>query len=100
MHLALTARCVHCPMRLFNRSLVEKNFTLLHMRDDLVGIPLLGTAFHGQLPMLEEITLENLQYDVKDAEQVRLRPNCLKKQHCHAPILMHLQLGASGAISG
>ena len=67
---------MHCPF--FCCSLVENDFTLLHMRDDLVNIPLLGTAFRGQLPMLEEITPENLQYDVKDAEQVRPRSGCLK----------------------
>ena len=76
---------MHCPTKLFRHSLVENNFTLLHMRDDLVNIPLLGTAFRGQLPMLEEITPENLQYDVKDAEQVRLPSGCLKHPHCFAP---------------
>ena len=40
------------------------------MRDDLVGVPLLGQSFTGHLPMLEEITTENLQYDVRDAQQV------------------------------
>lgn len=40
------------------------------MRDELVGIPLLGTAFRGELPVLEQIMPENLQYDVKDAKQV------------------------------
>lgn len=51
-------------------SLAEKNFTLLHMRDELVGVPLLGTSFTGHLPVLEEITVDNLQYDVRDAQQV------------------------------
>ncbi len=40
------------------------------MRDDLVGVPLLGNSFTGHLPVLEEITSENLQYDVRDAQQV------------------------------
>ncbi len=40
------------------------------MRDDLVGVPLLGQSFTGHLPVLEEITSENLQYDVRDAQQV------------------------------
>ena len=69
---------MHGHMQLFGRSLVENNFTLLHMRDDLVGIPLLGTAFDGQLPMLEEITPQNLQYDVKDAEQASPPSSCLR----------------------
>lgn len=43
---------------------------MLHMRDDLVGIPLLGPNFQGQLPVLEQITIENLQYDMRDAKQV------------------------------
>ena len=61
------------------------------MRDDLVNIPLLGTAFRGQLPMLEEISPENLQYDVKDAEQVRISSGCLKHPNCSAPVPMYFR---------
>ncbi len=35
-----------------------------------MGVPLLGVSFTGHLPVLEEITSENLQYDVRDAQQV------------------------------
>ena len=53
------------------RSLLEHGFTLLHMRDELVGSELLGINYSGTLPAMEEILAENLQYDLDDAKMVR-----------------------------
>jgi hypothetical protein len=54
------------------RSLLEQGYTLLHVRDELAGSPLLGRDYLGALPELEEIVAENLQHDVDDAHQVLL----------------------------
>ncbi len=42
------------------------------MRDELVGSDLLGHMWRGALPAMEEILVDNLQYDVEDAHKVRL----------------------------
>ena len=51
-------------------SLLEHGFTLLHVRDELVGSELLGKNYLGPLPAMEEILAENLQYDLDDAKMV------------------------------
>ncbi len=49
---------------------MEHGFTLLHVRDELVGSSLLDENFQGALPGLEQILAENLLYDVDDAQKV------------------------------
>lgn len=51
-------------------SLLEHGYTLLHVRDDLVGSELLGPDYLGALPPMEEVLAENLQYDLDDAKKV------------------------------
>ncbi len=53
------------------RSLLEHGFSLLHVRDEFVRAPLLGPDFDGALPPLEEITAENLAFDLEDAKKAR-----------------------------
>jgi hypothetical protein len=50
---------------------LEHGFTLLHVRDELVGSSLLDDNFQGTLPAFEEILAENLVYDIEDAQKVR-----------------------------
>ncbi len=52
------------------RSLLEHGFSLLHVRDEFVRAPLLGPDFDGALPPFEEITAENLAFDLEDAKKV------------------------------
>ncbi len=52
-------------------SLLKHGFTLLHVRDELVGSSLLDENFQGTLPAFEEILAENLVYDIEDAHKVR-----------------------------
>ena len=52
------------------RSLLEHGFSLLHVRDEFVRAPLLGPEFDGALPPFEEITAENLAFDLEDAKKV------------------------------
>ena len=51
-------------------SLLEHGYTLLHVRDELVGRELLGPDYLGSLPVMEEVLPENLQYDLDDARKV------------------------------
>ncbi|CAL8462169.1 g1700 [Coccomyxa elongata] len=53
--------------------LLEHGFTLLHIRDELVGSSLLDENFQGALPGLEQILAENLLYDIDDAQKLQLR---------------------------
>ena len=54
-------------------SLLERGFTLLHIRDELVGSSLLDKNFQGALPEFEEILADNLLYDIDDAQKVRVQ---------------------------
>ncbi|KAK9906760.1 hypothetical protein WJX75_007525 [Coccomyxa subellipsoidea] len=53
--------------------LLEHGFTLLHVRDELVGSSLLDDNFQGTLPAFEEILAENLVYDIEDAQKLQSR---------------------------
>ncbi len=52
---------------------MERGFTLLHIRDELVGSSLLDKNFQGALPEFEEILADNLLYDIDDAQKVRVQ---------------------------
>lgn len=52
---------------------MEHGYTLLHMRDELVGSSLLDKNFKGALPAFEEILAENLVYDMEDAHKVSVQ---------------------------
>ena len=47
------------------------------MRDEFVRAPLLGPEFDGALPPLEEITAENLAFDLEDAKKVPCWALCM-----------------------
>ena len=67
------------------RSLLEHGFSLLHVRDEFVRAPLLGPDFDGALPPFEEITAENLAFDLEDAKKVPCWALCimtLRRTHC------------------
>ncbi|EIE24267.1 hypothetical protein COCSUDRAFT_65824 [Coccomyxa subellipsoidea C-169] len=54
-------------------NLLKHGFTLLHVRDELVGSSLLDENFQGTLPAFEEILAENLVYDIEDAHKLQSR---------------------------
>lgn len=64
-------------------SLLERGFTLLHIRDELVGSSLLDKNFQGALPEFEEILADNLLYDIDDAQKVRANAVELESDQPH-----------------
>ncbi len=63
-------------------SLLEHGFSLLHVRDEFVRAPLLGPDFDGALPPFEEITAENLAFDLEDAKKVHSVAHQLRQGAC------------------
>lgn len=82
------------------RSLLEHGFSLLHVRDEFVRAPLLGPEFDGALPPFEEITAENLAFDLEDAKKVPcLAPCMLTKRGVHS-ISLQVALSPQSCLIG
>lgn len=57
------------------RSLLKQGFTILHVNDSLArGVSLLGSEdWSGDLPPLEQVTLDNLHNDLDDCRKLQVR---------------------------
>lgn len=55
-------------------TLLRRNYTVLHVADHLSRAPLLEQgSWKGQIPPLEQVTRENVQFDVADAQLLEIR---------------------------
>lgn len=57
-------------------SLLEHGFTILHVADELARAPILGPGWDKpQLPVMKEVTGENLKHDLDDAKKLQVCPD-------------------------
>lgn len=53
--------------------LLEQKFTILHVRDRMARMHLMGPEWDQPMPSFEEVLMENLAYDLQDAKRLKER---------------------------